>query len=195
MLSQKRAARLAVSLTLGLVVAACGSSAASVPPGSTATATEPSVGGGGALADVDVCKLATTAEITQVMGLQAHDPQSSAMGPGASIDGSAGCFWQLGDSIDIFDAWIYPSSSADLKTALGSFWTDGYAIEPIAGVGDEAFAAVWRGDAAMRTVGQIAGVGVRQGDKSILLSTLLIGEDYTDPKPAAELALTMLGRA
>ncbi len=46
----------------------------------------------------------------------------------------------------------------------------------------------------MRTVGQVAGVGVRQGDKVVLLSTLRIGTDDTDPKPAAQLAVQILGR-
>ncbi len=105
-----------------------------------------------------------------------------------------GCYWSLGDSIDIFDLWIYPSSGAELRATLRDFWEDGYAVEPMTGIGDEAFAVVWRGDEMVRTVGQVAGVGVRQGGKAVLLTTLLIGDDYVDPKPAAELAVKILAR-
>jgi hypothetical protein len=189
-------------------VAACSGSAATpsaaAPGQSGSPATAPSATEaatvavstdlGDPYANVDVCGLATTAEVTAVMGEQAHDPQDSIIGPGAGIDGAHGCTWQLGDSIDLFDVWIYPAASSDLKTALGQFWGDGYSVEPLSGYGDEAFAAVWRGDPAIRTVGQVAGVGVRQGDKAVLLSTLLIGSDYTDAKPAAQLAVKILSR-
>jgi hypothetical protein len=188
-------------------VAACSGSAATPSPpasgpGSSATVaaatevatTATSTDLGDPYANVDVCGLATSAEVTSVMGEQAHDPQDSVIGPGASIDGAHGCTWQLGDSIDLFDLWIYPAASSDLKSAVGLFWGEGYSIQPLSGYGDEAVAAVWTGDPAMRTVGQVAGVGVRQGDKVVLLSTLLIGTDYTDAKPAAQLAVQILGR-
>lgn len=202
--------RLPTAVLLGSIVflvGACSGSAASA--GATAqAAASPSQAGASELpsaaasspadatdpyANVDVCGLATAAEITSVMGEQAHDPQESMLGPGTAIDGAYGCTWSLGDSIDLFDLWIYPAPSSDLTAAIGLFW-DGYTIEPLNGYGDEAVAAVWRGDASVRTVGQVAGVGVRQGDKVVLLSTLLIGTDYTDPKPAAQLAVKILGR-
>ncbi len=92
---------------------------------------------GNPYANVDVCGLATAAEVTSVRGLKAHDPQESMIGPGAAIDGAHGCTWSLGDSIDLFDLWIYPAASSDLSAAMRLFW-DGYAIEPLQGYGDEA---------------------------------------------------------
>jgi hypothetical protein len=182
-----------------IALVALGVASCSTSGGVTSSSAKPSVlapadDDEGPFADVDVCKLATADEVQTVMGVVAHDPQASLMGPGASIDGARGCTWTLGDSIDIFDLWIYPSDAKDIKSALDHFWAEGYAIEPIAGIGDQAFAAVWRGDEMARTVGQVAGVGVRQGGKTVLLSTLLIGEDYLNAKPAAEFALKILGR-
>jgi hypothetical protein len=145
-------------------------------------------------ANVDVCGLATSAEVTTVMGVEAHDPQESVIGPGASIDGAYGCFWSLGDSIDLFDLWIYPAAAIDVSAVMRQFWAQGYEIEPLSGYGDEAVAVVWRGDPSIRDVGQVAGVGVRQGGKAVLMTTLLLGETYTDPKPAAQLAVQVLGR-
>lgn len=201
--------RLPTAVLVGLLVAgvaACSGSTSTPGPSSAAAVAAPSEAGAAEsqpaaspadaadpYANVDVCGLATAAEVTSVMGEKAHDPQQSMIGPGAAIDGAYGCTWQLGDSIDLFDVWIYPAASSDLKSAMNLFW-DTYAIEPMQGYGDEAVAAVWRGDPAMQTVGQVAGVGVRQGDKVVLLSTLLLGSDYTDPKPAAQLAVQLLGR-
>jgi hypothetical protein len=184
-----------------LAIAGCSSSGATVAgatasgPATSAAPATSDTGGSGAdpYANVDVCGLATADEISAVMGVATHAPFASGMGPGASIDGAYGCTWPLGDSIDLFDLWIYPAASMDLTSAMKTFW-DGYTIEPLSGYGDEAVAAVWRGDPAIRTVGQVAGVGVRQGDKVVLMSTLLIGTDYTDPKPAAALAVKVLGR-
>jgi hypothetical protein len=191
---------LVASFVLG--IAACSGSTAT--PGATApsragpseqeVATASSADVGDPYANVDVCGLVTADEVTNVMGLQAHDPQESGIGPGASIDGAYGCFWSLGDSIDLFDLWIYPAAAIDVSAALDSFWGDGYAIEPQSGYGDEAVAVVWRGDPSIRDVGQVAGVGVRKGDKAVLMTTLLLGETYTDPKPAAQLAVQVLGR-
>jgi hypothetical protein len=205
MSGRERLRRVAALVLVAITVAACGSSAASPSPASTTTSsTAPSPAGspqqtvaGAAATDyseVDVCTLATADEITAVMGETASNPQPSVLGPGGGIDGAAGCTWTLGDSIDLFDVWIYPSASMDLKTALANAWTDGYQVEPIDGIGDEAYAAVWRGDASVRTVGQVAGVAVRLGGKSVLISTLEIGTDYTNPKPAAQLGLKILGR-
>jgi hypothetical protein len=181
-------------------IAACSGSTAS--PGATApgqagaspTEVAMATDAGDPYANVDVCGLATAAEVTSVMGVQAHDPQEGGIGPGASIDGAYDCFWALGDSIDIFDLWIYPAAAIDVSAAMRQFWAEGYAIEPLSGYGDEAVAVVWRGDESVRTVGQVAGVGVRQGSKAVLLTTLLIGTPYTDPKPAAQLAVQVLGR-
>jgi hypothetical protein len=202
----------ALVVLLALVVSACGTAASSPSAAgatsagsSPAAATSASAGampssqesagnGAGDFTNVDVCNLATTDEITAVMGETAHDPQPSVIGPGAAIDSATGCTWSLGDSIDLFDIWIYPSADKDLKSALGDYWTGGYQVEPLSGIGDEAYAVVWRGDASIRTVGQVAGVGVRQGGKSVLISTLRIGGDYLDPNPAAQLALKVLGR-
>lgn len=172
--------------------AAAASSQADASESQPAAASSPEIAGD-PYGNVDVCALATAAEVTSVMGEKAHDPQESMIGPGAAIDGAHGCTWTLGDSIDLFDLWIYPAASTDLNSAMGLFWSD-YAIEPLSGYGDEAVAAVWRGDPSMQTVGQVAGVGVRQGNKVVLLSTLLLGSDYTDPKPAAQLAVQILGR-
>lgn len=197
---------LIASLVAG--IGACSGSAPTAGSDSTPTAAGPSQAGasespsavasspadaGDPYANVDVCGLATVAEVTSVMGEKAHDPQESMIGPGATIDGAHGCTWTLGDSIDLFDLWIYPAASSDLNAAMSLFWNN-YAIEPLSGYGDEAVAAVWRGDPSMQTVGQVAGVGVRQGDKVVLLSTLLLGTDYTDAKPAAQLAVQILGR-
>jgi hypothetical protein len=207
MTSEVRPSRFAILALVAITVAACGSSAASPSPtasapgpssvsASPAASAQETVAGAQATdySDVDVCQLATATEVTTVMGEAATNPQPSVIGPGAAIDGAAGCTWTLGGSIDLFDLWIYPSASMDLKTALADYWTGGYQVEPISGIGDEAYAAVWRGDASVRTVGQVAGVAVRLGGKSVLLSTLKIGADYTDPKPAAQLGLTILGR-
>jgi hypothetical protein len=203
---------LAVLLAAGL--AACSGASPTQAPGQAPSVAAPSEAGasgssaaaasspgaasspadaGDPYAAVDVCGLATAAEVTAVMGETAHDAQESMIGPGASIAGAHGCTWQLGDSIDLFDLWIYPAASSDLSAAMGVFW-NGYTVEPLSGYGDEAVAAVWRGDKSMQTVGQVAGVGVRQGDKVVLLSTLLLGTDDTDPKPAAQLAVKILGR-
>jgi hypothetical protein len=162
--------------------------------GAAPSTKEAASGPGADFSQTDVCHLATTDEVTAVTGETAHDPQPSVIGPGAGIDGAAGCSWPVGDSIDFLDVWIYPSANEDVKTALANFWASGYQIEPIAGVGDQAYAAVWRGDPSTRTVGEVAGVGVRQGGKAILISTTLVGEDYLDPNPAAQLALKILGR-
>jgi hypothetical protein len=194
--------KLTLVVVLGLALAGCGTSAGATPtvagngPNGTAppTSSEEIDDGEDPFAGVDVCQLATAEEVTAVMGVDAHDPTGSVLGPGAAIDGAKGCAWSLGDSIDLFDLWIYPPSASGVAEALDDFWADGYAIEPVAGVGDEAFAAVWRGDESVRAVGQVAGVGVRQGAKAVLLTTLLLGEEYLDPKPAADLALKILGR-
>jgi len=37
-------------------------------------------------------------------------------------------------------------------------------------------------------------VGVRHGAKAVLITTLLLGDPYLDPKPAADLALAIIGR-
>jgi hypothetical protein len=206
MSGQERMLRTALAALVALGVAACsgaGSSASigsaasagtTAPAGAAPSSLEPAGDGGGQFANVDACKLATVDEVTAVMGEAAHDPQPAMIGPGAAIDSATGCTWSLGDSIDLFDVWIYPSADKDLKTALTDFWANGYQAEPIPGVGDEAYAVVWRGDASMRAVGQVAGVGVRQGAKTVLLTTLRIGDDYLDPQPAAQLALKILGR-
>ena len=194
MLDSRPLAKMTMIALMVFGVASCSSSGVATSGGSKPSVLEPADDGEGPFAAVDVCKLATADEVRTVMGVAAHDPQASLMGPGASIDGAEGCTWSLGDSIDLFDIWIYPSDAKDIKGALDDFWSDGYAIEPIAGIGDEAFAAVWRGDEMARTVGQVAGVGVRQGGKTVLLSTLLIGQDYVDAKPAAEFALKILSR-
>jgi len=107
---------LALVLIMAIAPAGCTGSGGGTPASGAAAGagggggagepTEPADEGEGALAGVDVCGLVTADEVAKVMGVAAQDPTESMMGPGAGIDGARGCYWSLGDGVDLFDLWI-----------------------------------------------------------------------------------------
>lgn len=138
----------------------------------------------------DPCSVVTDDQVAEATGKTVEESGAPLEGISIGVDSAVACHWGLG-SIDGADLWLYPAGDADLKSTMAALWAEGYEVQPLPGVGEEAYQVVWEGDPAQFDVGKVAQVGAVSGGLAAIF-TLTIIPGPTDPGPAAQLLESVL---
>jgi hypothetical protein len=138
----------------------------------------------------DPCSLVTDEQVATATGKTVEESGAPLEGFTIGVDSAVACHWGLG-GIDGADLWLFPAGDADLKSTMAAMWAEGYEVQPLSGVGDEAYQVVWEGDPAQFDVGKVAQVGAVSGGMAAIF-TLTIIPGPTDAGPAVQLLKSAL---
>lgn len=138
----------------------------------------------------DPCSMVSDDQVAAATGKTVEESGAPLEGISIGVDSAVACRWGLG-SIDGADLWLFPAGDADLKSTMAAMWVEGYEVQPLSGVGDEAYEVVWQGDPAQFDVGKVAQVGADGGGLAAIF-TMSIIPGPTDAGPAAQLLESVL---
>lgn len=200
--SHHRYVRCLTACIASALIAACGQSPSSGDPtsaaaaGSSPPATASAVDAGTAVEPDSPCRLLTDAEVRAVFpGAKAGQPERSREEYGIKA-----CEWSPDSGRFLAEVWKAKGGSADNEIrGLAAGFVDpvnpgaanNIRYEPIAGVGEQAFAVIETRDAQRGILDDIAMLVARKNDRILVL----LSDDLAHRDRAAALqALTALGR-